>query len=170
MSLDLGAKLGTYEIVAPIATSSGLEAYKAKDASRSVAIQVIPPEWAGASDFATRRPPRNRRPHRSWRRPVRHPAIADAPGNRADAGGNRRGPRLRRRPHAGIGEGAVRREATRPSDDGRRPRRAARGGATGDLHPRAKGDADRTKRGVGKAVSGIGAIGAIGRLKFLQTR
>src|SRR5262245_36470621 len=56
MPLEPGFKLGAYEIVAPIATA-GVDLYKATDtaADRSVAIQVIPPEWAGASEFPARK-------------------------------------------------------------------------------------------------------------------
>ncbi len=50
MSLSAGTKLGAYEIV----EANGGEYYKATDAelSRTVAIRVLPPDWAGGAEFA----------------------------------------------------------------------------------------------------------------------
>src|SRR6266567_2247165 len=57
MPLEPGTKLGPYEIVAPIAAGAGIEIYKANDvaASRTVAIQVIPPQWTDGSEFPARK-------------------------------------------------------------------------------------------------------------------
>ena len=57
MPLEPGTTLGTYEIVSPIGADTGIEIYKATDAanSRTVAIQIIPPEWSAGSEFPAQR-------------------------------------------------------------------------------------------------------------------
>ncbi len=57
MPLQPGTKLGSYEILSPIGDGTGIEVYKATDteASRTVAIQVIPPQWADGSEFPARK-------------------------------------------------------------------------------------------------------------------
>src|SRR5688572_15938011 len=57
MPLEPGTKLGSYEILSPIGAGNGIEVYKATDleASRTVAIQVIPPQWADVSEFPARK-------------------------------------------------------------------------------------------------------------------
>ncbi|MBK5290649.1 MAG: PD40 domain-containing protein [Acidobacteriia bacterium] len=53
MSLDVGTKLGPYEIVSPLGAANGSELYKATHAeeSRTVALRVFPPDWAGGAEF-----------------------------------------------------------------------------------------------------------------------
>jgi len=53
MPLAPGAKLGPYEIVAPLGSAHGSDVYKATHAgeSRTVAIRVFPPDWAGEAGF-----------------------------------------------------------------------------------------------------------------------
>ena len=56
MALNAGTRLGPYEIVAAIGAGGMGEVYKATDTrlSRTVAIKVLPPHWAGNSEMRQR--------------------------------------------------------------------------------------------------------------------
>src|SRR5215813_1038742 len=56
MSLSSGTHLGPYEIIQPIGAGGMGQVYKARDTrlNRTVAIKVLPPEFASRSDWKQR--------------------------------------------------------------------------------------------------------------------
>jgi len=54
MSFAPGTKLGPYEIVSALPSADGAEVYKATHAedARTVAIRILPQEWAGSAEFS----------------------------------------------------------------------------------------------------------------------
>ena len=56
MPLTAGTRLGPYEVIAAIGAGGMGEVYKARDTrlDRTVAIKVLPPEWAGAPGMKER--------------------------------------------------------------------------------------------------------------------